>query len=110
MHYVILKNIVETTLRHFRCAQCGAEAHESAVVLEKADAAAADLRIVCPACGAAAQVRAAVHAVGDKMPLTVSQRPAGEPGAEPENIIKDRDIASAARDIASCNSLEDLLK
>ena len=108
MHYLILRNIVETTLQHFRCAKCGAPGHESGMAVEMVAAGAAHLRATCPQCGTSVQIRAAVHAVGDKLPVTLSSH--ATPDAAPETIIKDKDIVALSRDLGACHSLKDLLQ
>ena len=108
MHYLILRNIVETTLQHFRCSQCGSPGNEAAVSVESVAGGAVDLKAACPSCGATVQIHAAVHAVGDKMPLTLSRR--DTPESSPEPLIKDKDVIELSRDLGSCTSLKDLLQ
>lgn len=108
MHYFILRNIIETTLRHFRCSKCGAPGVESGMVVESLSPHGVDLQATCAQCHTVVHIRAAVHAVGDKMPVTLSSR--SSPDATPEMIIKDKDITELSKDLGSCTSLKDLLQ
>ncbi len=108
MHYLILRNIVETTLKHFRCAKCGSEGTEAGMAVESVVGGVAQLNATCPKCGTSVQIRAAVHAVGDKSPVTLSQQAASS--ASPEALIKDKDVVELSRDLGSCTSIKDLFQ
>lgn len=108
MHYLILRNIVETTLKHFRCAKCGSQGTEASMAVESVSPVAADLKATCAQCGTSVRIKAAVHAVGDKLPVTLSSQ--ATPDSRPEMIIKDKDIVELSRDLGACHSLKDLLQ
>lgn len=50
MNYLILKSIVDTTISHFACKNCGEKATDQNVTIVAIDANGVGMDIVCPNC------------------------------------------------------------
>lgn len=52
MNYFIIKNIVETTLTHFACKECGSKATEQNIHILGTAGNSLNMEVICPQCQA----------------------------------------------------------
>lgn len=125
MHYIFLRNIIETTLENFVCQQCGKKITEDVIRVTSIAETGLGMTIVCPHCQTQAEIKAEIHQVANEMlksehgraffqdflkkwgtfgvENTLSQKPVS-------SWIQPEDIAQAEQDILGASSIEDLLK
>lgn len=64
MNYFIIKNIVETTLMHFACKECGSQANEQSVHILGTAGNGLNMEIICPECQTSGIIKAEMNIMG----------------------------------------------
>ena len=113
MNYLILKSIIESTIAHFACKNCGGKISERDVQIIGSGGNGVNMEVHCPHCKAEWIIKAEISMVQDgNMPNTVPtgmefvgtvELPTGEK-------IQDADIVALHEKLRSGNlSVQDLL-
>lgn len=123
MHYIFLKNIVDTTLENFLCQNCSKKINTESIMITNVWENGVHMSIVCPHCQAHAELKAEIHQMAQEMLqsehgkafFSEFMKKWGTIGAEfhqpkQQNGIKNDDIEKIEKDIQWANSIEDLLK
>ena len=117
MNYLILKSIIEATLSHFRCKNCGGGASDADVNLVSINGNALHFEVNCSACHTQGVVRAeiGVSALGNNLAgkninptelLNKIQQQVNN--GEIKTTINDTDIVSLRENLKDIQSLQDL--
>lgn len=110
MNYFIIKNIVETTLAHFACKECGARATEQNIHILGTAGNSLNMEIICAQCQASGVIKAEMNIMGintspaqfaEQLKKTVKDARKGE-------AIKDADIMKVRNDLQNVHSMSDL--
>ncbi|MDD5376742.1 MAG: hypothetical protein PHH16_01360 [Candidatus Gracilibacteria bacterium] len=110
MNYFIIKNIVETTLTHFACKECGAKAMEQNIHILGTAGNSLNMEVICPQCHASGVIKAEMNIMGvnaspaqfaEQLKKTVEDARKGE-------AIKDADIMKVRDDLQRSHSVSDL--
>ena len=125
MNYLILKSVVETTLAHFVCKDCGMKASDTNVHIVGNGGNFIDLEIRCAHCGAIGMVKAEIGMVNQASEEAF--RAAGAFSGLPKEAVeqfrnfiaetnknngeslKDEDILALRKKIKNAKSMEDFL-
>ncbi len=112
MNYFIIKNIVETTLAHFACKECGAQATEQSVHILGTAGNGLNMEVICPQCHASGIIKAEMNIMGlgtppaqfiEQIKKTVAEQRKWE-------AIKDADIMKLREDFKKNISVSDLFQ
>lgn len=112
MNYFIIKNIVETTLQHFACKECGAKATEQNIHILGTAGNSLNMEVICPQCQASGVIKAEMNIMGinstpaqlaEQLKKTVENTRKGE-------AIKDADIMKVRDDLQKARSISDLFE
>jgi len=112
MNYFIIKNIVETTLAHFACKECGAQATEQNIHILGTAGNGLNMEIICPQCQVSWIVKAEMNIMGlgsqpaqfiEQIKKTVAEQRKWE-------AIKDADIVKLREDLKKDTSVSDLFQ
>jgi hypothetical protein len=114
MNYLILKSIVEATLSHFSCRNCGSKATEKDIQVLGSVGNALNLEITCPNCKANGVVKAEVnvlgqHSVGEAKAFFEGMKRGAELSHEGP-AIRDEDIVALRETLKKSSTVKDLLK
>lgn len=110
MNYFIIKNIVETTLQHFACKECGAKATEQNIHILGTAGNSLNMEVICPQCQASGVIKAEMNIMGinttpaqfaEQIKKTVADTRKNE-------AIKDADIMKVREDLQKTQSVSDL--
>ena len=110
MNYFIIKNIVETTLAHFACKECGSKATEQNIHILGTAGNSLNMEVICPQCQASGVIKAEMNIMG------INSTPAqfaAELKKTVENTrknetIKDSDILKVRDNLQNITSMNDL--
>ena len=123
MNYLILKNIIDATIAHFRCQNCKGQINENNVNLLGSNTQGINLEIICPHCATIGIVKAEVNMlaanmiqsehgkaflqemmqkVGTGEGILIHNKDEGAP------MIKDEDILKVRDTLKKGNTMEDL--
>lgn len=116
MNYFIIKNIVETTLTHFACKECGARATEQDMHILGTAGNSLNMEIICPKCRASGVIKAEMNIMGVNAPLGANTTPTEfveqmKKKADERRkgeMIKDSDIMKLREDLKNTLSVSDL--
>lgn len=67
MHYIFLKNILETVLANFACPQCQNKTNEQSIQISWVSSHGIDIFIHCHVCGANSQLNAEINTIAAQM-------------------------------------------
>lgn len=110
MNYFIIKNIVETTLQHFACKECGARATEQNIHILGTAGNSLNMEVICPQCQASGVIKAEMNIMGmnvspdrfmDQLKKTIDEKRKVE-------SIKDVDIMKVRDDLQKTTSVSEL--
>lgn len=110
MNYFIIKNIVETTLEHFACKECGAKAIEQNIHILGTAGNSLNMEVICPQCQTSGVIKAEMNIMGantsptqfvEQLKKTMEDKRKGE-------AIKDADIIKVRDDLQKTHSVSDL--
>ena len=105
MLYILLKNIIETTIQNYRCEVCSGSLQEISISIKKLSEQSIDLECICPACQTASHVHIQIgdmkNAMGNAGLISKNSN---------KNSIKDEDIVKISEDLLRIHSIEDLLR
>lgn len=105
MIYILLKNIIETTIQNYRCEVCSGGLQEISISIKKLSDQSIDLECVCPSCQTTSHVHIQIADIQNTL------RNAGLLGKNTnKDSIKDEDIAKISEDLLRIQSVEDLLR
>lgn len=110
MNYFIIKNIVETTLTHFACKECGAQASEQNIHILGTAGNSLNMEIICPQCQASGVIKAEMNIMGiNASPAQFAEqlKKTIEDTRKVESI-KDADILKVRDDLQKSSSVSDL--
>lgn len=112
MNYFIIKNIVETTLVHFACKECGAQATEQNIHILGTAGNSLNMEIICPQCQTSGVIKAEMNIVGLGTPPAqfVEQIKKVVTEQRKSEAIKDADILKLREDLKTDVSVSDLFK
>jgi hypothetical protein len=126
MHYIFLKNIVETIITNFVCPECGVPTNEQSVQVLAIKEQAIGLHLICPGCHAHAELHAEVSSLANQLLTNEhgkkffeefikqggtfgSSMPSSEPN--PNNVprINDADIVKIHQNLQHAQSVADFI-
>lgn len=112
MNYFIIKNIVETTLMHFACKECGSQANEQSVHILGTAGNGLNMEIICPGCQTSGIIKAEMNIMGLATPPAQFIEQIKKTVAEQRKweAIKDADIMKLREDLKTDMSVSDLFK
>ncbi len=116
MNYLVLKNIIETTITNFKCKNCNAWISESNINVLWVAWNSVNLEVICPQCKAQWVVKAEIGIISNiKNPEFINGiKNAIENNSlnkiENSELIKDNDITLLIENLKNCSSIEELLK
>ncbi len=112
MNYLILKNIIETTIQNFRCQNCGGTIHAKDINLLGTSQGAVNMEVTCPSCKTVGVIKAEVNIVGSPQNAIpsdiVGQIRTLMQSSEPSGGIRDADIISLRKSLQSGKSVEEI--
>jgi pyrimidine operon attenuation protein/uracil phosphoribosyltransferase len=110
MNYFIIKNIVETTLTHFACKECGAKATEQNIHILGTAGNSLNMEVICSQCQASGVIKAEMNIMGiNTSPAQLAEQLKKTVGDKrKEEAIKDADILKFREDIQKTSSVSDL--
>lgn len=110
MNYFIIKNIVETTLTHFACKECGSKATEQNIHILGTAGNSLNMEIICPQCQASGVIKAEMNIMGiNTQPAQfVEQLKKTVEDTRKNEAIKDADIMKVRDDLQKTQSVSDL--
>lgn len=110
MNYFIIKNIVETTLSHFACKECGAKASEQDMHILGTAGNSLNMEVICPKCRASGVIKAEMNIMGVNNTPTqfVEQMKQKAEEKRKNEAIKDSDIVKLREDLKNTLSVSDL--
>lgn len=110
MNYFIIKNIVDTTLQHFACKECGSKATEQNIHILGTAGNSLNMEVICPQCQASGVIKAEMNIMGintspaqfaEQLKKTVED-------TRKKEAIKDADIIKVRDDLQKVRSVSDL--
>jgi len=112
MNYFIIKNIVETTLAHFACKECGSKATEQNIHILGTAGNGLNMEIICPQCQTSGVIKAEMNIVGPGFSPTqlVEQIKKAAIEQQKSEAIKDADIMKLREDLKKDTSVSDLFQ
>jgi hypothetical protein len=129
MHYIFLKNILETVMTTFACPKCQSKPTEQSVQVTGISSHGVDIHIQCHVCSTHSQLNAEINTIASQMLqsengkkfLEEFMKNGGTLWAKMENKniilttknkvgIKDEDIQKLDEDIQNAKTIEDLMK
>ncbi len=110
MNYFIIKNIVETTLTHFACKECGSKATEQNIHILGTAGNSLNMEVICPQCQASWVIKAEMNIMGiNTQPAQfVEQLKKTVDDTRKNEAIKDADIMKVREDLQKTQSVSDL--
>ena len=110
MNYFIIKNIVETTLTHFSCKECGAKATEQSIHILGTAGNSLNMEVICEKCQTSGVIKAEMNIMGINTPPAqfVNELKKTVADARKVEIIKDSDIMKVRDDLQKSHSVSDL--
>ncbi|MDD2916233.1 MAG: hypothetical protein PHH70_00105 [Candidatus Gracilibacteria bacterium] len=110
MNYFIIKNIVETTLTHFACKECGSKATEQNIHILGTAGNSLNMEVICPQCQASGVIKAEMNIMGINTPPTqfVEQLKKTVENTRKNEAIKDADISKVREGLKNTKSVSDL--
>ncbi len=110
MNYFIIKNIVETTLAHFACKECGTRANEQSIHILGTAGNSLNMEVICQKCQASGVIKAEMNIVGINTSPTqlAEQLKKTVADARKNEAIKDADIMKVREDLGRTQSVSDL--
>lgn len=110
MNYFIIKNIVETTLQHFACKECGAKATEQNIHILGTAGNSLNMEVICPQCQASGVIKAEMNIMGINASPTqfAEQLKQTMKDKHKADTIKDADIMKVRDDLQRTSSVSDL--
>lgn len=126
MHYIFLKNILQTILENFSCPQCQSKTTEQAMLVTGISSHAVDVHINCHICSMHSHLCAEVNSIATQMLDNEHGKKFFEefiknggtiganmekkvPNQENTPGIKDEDIIKIHNDLKNIKSVEDLM-
>jgi len=110
MNYLILKNIVETTLMQFACKDCNTKVTEQHVQVLGTAGNSLNMEIICPKCQSLGVIKAEINMIGAGMPnahfIEQIKQVTGE--YRKGQAIKDADILTLREGLKSGVSAQDI--
>lgn len=110
MNYLILKNIVETTLAQFICKECNSKVTEQNIQILGTAGNALNMEIMCPQCQNTGVVKAEINVIGPGMNgagvVEQIKKIAGE--YRKGQSINDADIVKLREDLKKGSSVQDI--
>ncbi len=103
MIYILIKNIIETTIQNYRCELCTSTLNEVSISLQKLSDTSIDLECTCPSCKTISHVHIQVADMKQAM-MNANTKIINK------NAIKSEDILKISEDIAHAHTIEDLLR
>jgi hypothetical protein len=70
MNYLIMKSIIDATISHFACKECGSKIGERDVTIVGSAGQAVNLEVHCPNCHTSAMIKAEINVM--KQPIDLS--------------------------------------
>lgn len=111
MNYLIIKNIIETTLAHFICKDCGEKASEQDVQILGTAGNSLNMEIICPKCRATGVIKAEMNVVSNiQDPAVRENMKKMVEELKKSQSIKDEDILRVREDLKQAVSVQDLFK
>lgn len=119
MNYLIMKSIIEATISHYHCKECGADISERNVSIVDSGNHGVNMEIHCPQCHDTANIKAEINVINSPMDIEkISESGAmitrmlnvekTESGLVPEKLIQDEDILMLRNRLKQTASVEDL--
>ncbi|MDD2891799.1 MAG: hypothetical protein PHQ95_02435 [Candidatus Gracilibacteria bacterium] len=110
MNYFIIKNIVETTLQHFACKECGAKATEQNIQIIGTAGNSLNMEVICPECQTSGIIKAEMNIMGvNTSPAQFAEQLKKTVGDKrKQEAIKDADIIKVREDLQKTHSVSDL--
>lgn len=110
MNYFIIKNIIETTLQHFACKECGAKASEQNIHILGTAGNSLNMEVICPKCQASGVIKAEMNIMGiNTTPAQFSEQIKKTVGEKrKEEAIKDADIIKVRDSLQKSTSVSEL--
>ena len=110
MNYYIIKNVVETTLTHFACKECGAKATEQDIHILGTAGNSLNMEVICPKCHTSGVIKAEMNVVGANTNPTefVDQMKKKAEEQRKAEMIKDSDIMKLREDLQNTLSVSEL--
>ncbi len=104
MNYLILKNIIESTLTHFKCKNCNSTVTEGNINILWTAWNSINMEIICPKCKTTWIAKAEIWLVGTIKTWEIEKTQINKTN------IQDSDIISLRESLKNCDSLNDLFK
>lgn len=101
MVYILIKNIIETTIQNYRCELCAGTLNEASISLQKLSDTSIDLECTCPSCKTISHVH--IQVADMKQAMTNAK-------ILNKNAIKSEDILKISEEILQVHTIEDLLR
>ena len=111
MNYLILKNIVETTLAQFVCKDCQSKATEQNIQILGTAGNALNMEVTCPQCHSSGVIKAEINIVGPNsanMGAMIEQIKKVASAYHQEGSIRDEDITKLRDDLKNSSSVQDI--
>ena len=110
MNYFIIKNIVETTLAHFSCKECGTRATEQSIHILWTAWNSLNMEVICSQCQASGVIKAEMNIMWINTPPAqfVEQLQRTVDSTRKKEAIKDSDILKVREDLQKTQSVSDL--
>lgn len=126
MHYIFLKNILETVLLNFTCPQCQSKTNEQSIQISWVSSHGVDIFIHCHVCGANSQLNAEINSIAAQMLQnengkkyfeeflkqggTIAAAMNNSQNIENSSVgIKEEDISKIHDEIKKAKSIEDIM-
>jgi len=116
MNYLIMKSIIDTTISHYNCKECGSKIAERDVAIIDSGKQGVNMEIHCPHCHDIATIKAEINVINGPSDIETFSHAGAmitkligmETNIVPEKLIQDEDILQLRNRLKQNASVSDL--